>query len=219
MKVLWAIALCLVAATASAAPINQIQNGDFSAGAVGFTSDYDYRADGPALDDLWDAGLYGIDDSAAGRHPLWVTQGDHTGDGQMMLVNGRTDGASTVWRQSVSVEAGHSYRWSGFGMNLCCNFESGFDGPTLEFWLDGLFLGLFATDGPGVWLEAAQYFTAGASTAVLEIRNAQTVYRGNDFALDDLSLIDTAQAPEPGAMVLLGTGLLGVGGVARRRRA
>lgn len=224
MKWLLAVALALFASSVSAAPI--VTNGSFGAGNVGFGSDYVFTPDGPAVDDLWDAGLYAIDDNAIGRHPYWVTQGDHTGDGAMMLVNGRTDGVSTVWRQTVNVEAGHSYQFSAWGMNLCCDWaaigqqapQDEFQGPDLEFWIDGLFAGLFSTDGPGVWLQGAQYFTAGAATAVLEIRNAQTIYRGNDFALDDIELIDTAQAPEPGSMVLLGTSLVWLAGLMRKRK-
>lgn len=218
----------LLATRAGAAPVNLITNGDFSAGNAGFVSDYLYAPDLPQEDDLWDEGLYGISGSAVGRHPYWTTGGDHTGDGAMMLVNGRTDGASTVWRQSVDVEGGYIYAWSAFAKNLCCDFAkigeqapaSEFTGPSLSFWMNGSFLGMFDTDGPDVWTGHTLWFAADAAQRVdLEIRNAATNYRGNDFAIDGLSLEQLTPTPEPASLLLTGSGLLLIGRRVRRQRA
>lgn len=213
------LAALLLASTVSAAPINLIANGSFDAGYADFETDYFVGKDTPADDDLWGAGMVGIDDTAEGRHPLWVTTGDHDGGGNMLLVNGRTDTVSSVWRQTVAVEQGHDYSWSAWAMNLCC--RTGVirgDGPTLEFVVNGFMLGSFTTDGPGIWESAGFLFSSGLSTlAVLEIRNTTTTFHGNDFALDSLALTDVGAAPEPGTMLLLGTGLIGLGRMARKR--
>lgn len=221
---LWsAVLFVFISASAHAAPVNLVANSDFSAGNTGFSSDYLFTSDTAANDDLWPAGVYGIDDSASGRHPLWVTNGDHTsGAGNMMLVNGQTTSASTVWRQSVNVAANTTYFFEAWAMNLCCNLAGTWGDSGLGFYINGMLLGSGLTTGSGVWGGlSTTWFSAGSTLATLEVKNASTVFSGNDFALDDLFLGTESSlnpTPEPASMLLLGTGLVGIARAVRRRR-
>jgi hypothetical protein len=64
-------------------------------------------------------------------------------------------------------------------------------------------------------------WNAGASTsALIEIRNANTAGGGNDFALDEIYFGETIFSnpiPEPGTLLIVSVGLIGLG-IARRRR-
>lgn len=216
-------AAALVALSASgavAAPVNLIFNGDFSAGNVGFASDYTYTDDDPLADaDLWDPGNFGIDDSTDGRHPLWQRIGDHTtGTGNMFMGNGDEQEGLVVWERAVSgLSLNTDYFFEGFVMNLCC---TDFDrpGPQLGFYANGILLGIGATQTPGLWAGISQLWNSGGNdTVVLQLRNASTIYDGNDFALDDLYLGTESSlnpTPEPASILLLGSG---IAALARRR--
>ena len=64
-------------------------------------------------------------------------------------------------------------------------------------------------------------WNAGASTsALIEIHNANTAGGGNDFALDEIDFgekIFSNPILEPGTLLIVSVGLIGLG-IARRRR-
>lgn len=74
----------------------------------------------------------------------------------------------------------------------------------------------FINDGDGP-LNDFQTFTANGFTNVVSIVFEAVGQGSNDFSLDNITLSVASPVPEPGALALLGVGLLGLG-VARRRR-
>ena len=210
MPKLFTVLFSLVAATASAGPINLVANGDFSAGATGFSTDYTQGTGG--FNSLWDPGTFDVSNSIGDLHSLWTVDPP---DGNFLLVNGRTDDESLVWGQSIATTPGQTYKFSVSAANLCCKPGSGGDQfpPLLRFLINGNIFGLGLTDGPGHWDVLEGFFTADSVLSTLSIRDESTAYGGNDFGLDNIVL---EPVPEPASLVMLGTGLFAA--VWKRRR-
>ena len=205
---------------ASAAPVNLVTNGNFSAGNVGFSSEYIYKT--PGTNDLWDPGVFSVTTSALNNHALWETSGDNTtSTGNFMLVNGYTDRPGrTVWSQTVTVDSNTNYFFEAFSKNLCCSSLT-FPTADLSFLINGILVGGGGGIGlPGFWSGISSLWNSGgATTAQLEIRDGVTVFSGNDFGLDDIYLgTETSITPEPASLALLGTGALLAWRERRRRR-
>lgn len=161
-----------------------VTNGDFSGGATGFTSDYIVGPGGP-WGPLSDPGTYGVSNNAQNLHGNFSPCTDHTGGGNMMVVNGAQTAGQNIWCQTVNVQANTNYAFSAW---LATMFS---ESPAeLEFTVNGVAVGsgLNAAMQTCNWLNFYGVWPSGPATvATICISNLNTSQSGNDFALDDIS--------------------------------
>jgi gliding motility-associated-like protein len=159
-----------------------VVNGDFSAGATGFSSEYRDSTS------VWNEGTYSVDVSPQNVHPGFAPCGDHTtGSDSFMVVNGNSLPNSVIWSQTISITPFTEYEFSSWVTNVLFNAPNL---PLLQFSINGQLL-----DQPFTSVQAecewSQFFTTWFSdtstTATIEIVNKLTIPTGNDFGIDDIS--------------------------------
>src|SRR5882757_5376519 len=118
--VLLALGLGLSASAASAT--NLIQNGDFSGGFAGFTTQYTVVA--PTHNALYPEGDITIAANPFSVHDLWVDLGATSNP--MLIVNGATSGGPTIWQETgIATASAGTYKFGATVMDLCCNANFG----------------------------------------------------------------------------------------------
>jgi len=168
----------------------QIVNGDFELGNVGFTSEYEYKTP-TGSSTLYPEGAYTITTSVPLVHsssPKPECEHDHTsGSGYMMAVNGGQDTGKKVWAQIVNdLLPNTDYVFSAWVMN----WDSGNQNlALLEFSINDELQGeQFSPEGGyGNWTQLYTIWNSGSNTsASIKLINQQSATQGNDFAVDDI---------------------------------
>lgn len=207
-KVLLVLFGILVLISSNPGRANLITNADFGEGNTGFSSDYQYWESGKPQGE----GYYSVEDNPSDVHGKWPDIGDHTtGNGLMLLVNGGRDATRAVWEQPVNLSAGVTYEFSAWATGIHSDYYSTYPAQ-LEFRIDDVSLGQMKPKASeeGGSIPAWQQFNATlevstSGIATLAVYDLETMGLGNDFALDDISLV-----PEPSSLVLGGMLFLGV---------
>lgn len=159
---------------------NIIKNGDFSLGNLFFSSEYMYSPTTGVPE-----GVYFVGNEILSWHPSFDNCPDHTtGNGKMLLLNGSTRENIGVWKQTVSVIPNTNYEFSTWLQSLY---------PTnpakLQFSINGINVGEIF-EASSTTCEWRKFFTTWNSgnntTAVISIVNKNTIFSGNDFAIDDI---------------------------------
>jgi hypothetical protein len=202
------------------ASANLIANGDFEAGNSGFSTDYQLGGN------LYDEGVAAITGQVNALHSL--LQGTPQSGDAFLAVNGAPSADQTVWRQSVAVSAGSTYVFSMWVASLFPDALA-----TLVVSINGAVIGEVTAPTmpgypqPGPWQRFEASWNAGeALTAQIRIVDTNTIRFGNDFGLDNLSLLAAPSGPggqavvaAPAAAALFGMGLLALASLSSRRAA
>jgi hypothetical protein len=197
-----AVAALLLVARPAAAEL--LVNGDFGAGNVGFSSAYNYSPG-----DLRAEGTYDLVTNPRNSHAYAASYGGPAGGpGPFLAFNGALAPNAVAWSQTVAVAPHMTYAFSGW-----LSSWSEISPATLDLLFNGKSLGaVTAPMPPGVWQKFTTTWSSGDSTSLtLALVDRNTEGLGNDFALGNLSLAEARpgpQAPEPGALTLLGIGAL-----------
>jgi hypothetical protein len=178
-------------------------NGDFSEGDAGFVTDYELSTD------CVPEGNISVATSPFLCHPSALPFGDHTtGSGLMLIANGALTPGVVAWQETVSVQSGQNYTFTGWDTNWADNRIQGEALSHLLLMINGSVLLHFSpvfTDG--IWTQfSTQWSSGNASNAVIQITDTTAIALGDDFALDDLSFAQS-QVPEAGTLTLLGIAL------------
>jgi len=232
LGVLSAVVMAIATATPAAATVNLLIGGDFenfNPANPGFSSSYYYPTAydrvryGPNGTQwprtlLWDEGSYDITTNPALEHTKFASFAAHGGS-NMMVVNGDGRNMIPIWVQGpVDVTPGAVYTFSVWlagvdlprpdlpAMSNPANNPARLNltmitngGQTLDTITQAPFVALTTV---GVWQQYSVEWTATASQVTLALWNANTSAIGNDFAMDDLSLVllrDVASTPPGGA--------------------
>lgn len=143
---------------------------------------------GNAGEELWDEGTYRIGKNPANFHPSFYSITDHTGRGNMMILNGDKNRNALVWEQKVKVKRGDIYAFSTWGVSVSSGNPAVF-----HFTINGKVLGadFQLTDVKTVrdakWEQFYELWTADSDEAVISLVNLKMAQAGNDFAVDDIS--------------------------------
>ncbi|MEO6132154.1 MAG: hypothetical protein ABIQ02_09920, partial [Saprospiraceae bacterium] len=176
--------------TAYAADSNNpdlIVNGNFQMGNTGFTTDYTYVMDLPNVqNEMVPAGTYTVINNPNLVHTGFVACSDHTGGGNMMVLNGAPS-FQNVWCQTVPVSQNTFYNISAWVASVNSSSPA-----QLRFSINGIQIGSIvnATPIPCQWIPFnANWNSGNSTTAVICILNLNTASGGNDFAIDDISMV------------------------------
>lgn len=162
---------------------NIIINGDFEAGDSGFSTDYD-PGSGGSFGLLSDEGEYAIATNSEDTHDNFSDCPDHTGGGNMMVVNGSSALNENVWCQTVSVDPNTTYVFNAWLQSVHPQNPA-----RLQFSVNGDLVGdnFRASGSTCDWRQFDEVWPSGGSTsAEICITNQNTQGSGNDFAIDDI---------------------------------
>ena len=158
---------------------NLVANGNFDAGNVGFTSDYQYDDQ-----DIRQEGKYAVVRRPRDVRNSFTNCNDHSGSGFMMVVNASGD-SSNVWCQTITIQPNTEYIFSAWAASMVIQNPA-----RLQFSINGNLIGNVFTASSQTcdWRQFMSNWTSGsASTAQICIANVNFTPAGNDFAIDDLS--------------------------------
>jgi hypothetical protein len=198
---------------------NLIVNGDFSAGATGFTSDYQL-VPYPQLNALFPEGTYTVGADPILDHQYFVSI---PGGNQMLLVNGSTVGGDTVYEYTSPQLVAGTYSFGATVGDICCNntftgtnakSELLFEVSTDNF-ATAQIIKTFTTNPPdgGVLNDISSLFTVSGDFK-FRIVDGSLAASGNDFAIDNLSI---SAVPEPATWAMMIFGFLGLGFLGYRK--
>ncbi len=175
--------------------VNFIFNGDFSQGNLGFGTDYNYYVQNTTNAQS----AYGVTTNAnLFENNFSSSCVDHTGGGNMMVVDGATNPNLRVWEQTIPVLPATNYTFSYWIQTVAANNPA-----QIKTLINGQPITGNATtssaNAPGTlcnWIQYTYPWNSGANTtAKITLVNNITQPNGNDFALDDISMVTTITCP------------------------
>ncbi len=177
---------------------NLIVNGDFTSGNSGFTSDYNFIADNPVVNnELVVEGRYGVHNNPREMHNGFCVMASDAVrspvSGGNMLMGNAANVASDLWRQSVTVQANKDYVFSFYATSLAGTPNTVYFGIFTSCYQTGANLNFAFETSDCQWTRYTYQFNSGTNTELtLAMRNITTVAFGNDLAIDDIQMYECA---------------------------
>ncbi|MBQ0015488.1 MAG: VCBS repeat-containing protein [Bacteroidales bacterium] len=173
-----------------------VNNGDFTQGNVGFTSDMTFA---PSASGYCH---YGVQNRAQ-AYSSDFRASDHTTPslttGKFLIADGCTQANSVVWSQTVQVQPYTDYVFSMWGVSVTTSSPA-----QLKVYMNGLPQeGQLALPSvAGQWKQMLFKWNSGSKSQVeITIRNQRGEASGNDFGVDDISLRKLLCSAEQQVMV------------------
>jgi len=204
---------------------NLLVNPGFELGNTGFTTSYTTNITNPTSQGqavVYSANVASGTAFGTGTGVSGTTDAKNTGT-KYLAVNGASDGTSTVWQQSVTIAPNISYTFTFQAAPGNAASISSATPPVIAVTvtINGNAVTLSAVTNP-TWATRGTYtgysatFTsngaASPTTAIIKLVDTATGGVGNDFLLDDFSLV-----PEPSTYAA-GLFVVGAGFLAWRRQ-
>ena len=180
---------------------NLVVNGDFSGGNTGFISDYNYVNDVGGNQEMEPEGTYSVLTNPNNVHWGFSACNDHSpGTGNMMVVNGAAS-FQNVWCETIPVSANSYFNISAWVASVVSSSPA-----VLQFSINGSPIGAIVNAVPStcVWVPFNTVWNSGANTtAEICILNLNTEPLGNDFAIDDISMIELCSVSDEVEITLI----------------
>ena len=175
-----------------------IPNGNFNSGATGwFASQYTFSSS----NNTKRSGTYSVTSTPASVNNSWANMRDHTPtttDNNMLLLDGDSLFPATYfWQLTVPVAQGGRYRLTYWVASIITpRFTPPVPVPTIASSIantadlaNPFSVSNFTPQYDTVWRQVSRDFTATSNSITITLRDINTDRGGNDFAIDDISLL------------------------------